>query len=112
MMGWRALMSPGQETPGVAMRGPLVILVESVILGVMGAAFLVSGWYGLRLSTGENDPSYLPAEELAQRHRVLRGGMYACLASGSVLVVLALVLFCAVLVAEHRPHSPLYPGAR
>lgn len=92
------------------MRGPLVILVQSVILGVMGAGFLVSGWYGLRLSTGEDHSRYLPAEELAQRHRALRGGMYACLASGSVLVVLAVVLFCAMLVTRHQPHIPRAPA--
>jgi len=78
-----------------------LIFIGSVVFALSGAGLLLMGWYGLRLSDARSDLQYLSATEFARRHRVVRAGMYACLVSGLVLVLLAIALLCAMLVVVH-----------
>lgn len=67
------------------------MLVEPIILVIMGAAMLVAGWQGFRIRI-EPDGAGVDDSELRRRRIMVRGGSYACLVSGSTLVMLAAVV--------------------
>jgi hypothetical protein len=68
------------------------VLVFPVILVLMGASFLVAGWQGLRIPLDLDGASGLDESELKRRRMMARGGSYACVVSGTTLVLIALVV--------------------
>jgi hypothetical protein len=76
------------------------MLVDPVILVLMGAGFLVSGQQGLRLDLDEEHPTGLGQSELNRRRIMVRAGSYACIASGTTLVLLAVLVTYALFRAR------------
>lgn len=72
------------------------MIIEPVILVVMGAGFVLAGWQGFRIPTHGGGSAGLGVTELRRRRLMVRGASYACLGSGAVLVLLAVVLTCAL----------------
>jgi hypothetical protein len=88
-----------------------MILAEAILLLTMGAGLLITGGYGFRLAAteaGKESVESLPAREAILRRRLLRGGSFACLTCGTIVVALAAVLLYAAQMGLHHgyPHSP------
>ena len=75
-----------------------MIIADAVILLVAGASMLITGGYGRRLSSDQHVFRYVSVREATLRRRMLRGGVYACMASGSLLVLTAIVLISVVII--------------
>lgn len=89
------------------------MLVFPVILALMGAGFLVAGWQGFRIPLDPDGASGLNETELKRRRMMARGGSYACILSGTTLVlVAAIVAYTILTMLGTRPLLPRHPTLR
>ena len=87
------------------------MLFSPIILALMGVGFLIAGWQGFRIPVDPDGASGLSDAELKRRRIMVRGGGYACIASGATLVLAAMVVGYAVVTILHSmPLLHHYPA--